>query len=305
MMTRPATELLASASSLEEAKRLFAAGADALCIGDQNFALRPAGHFDRTAIREAVALAKEYQGRIYIAVNALMHQQQLEELPDYLAFLQEIGVDAIIFGDPSVLMTARQVAPDLKLHWNTETTSTNYHTVNFWAKKGARRALLARELSLEDVLDVKRHTAIEIQAQVHGATCIFHSRRELVSNYLRHEGKEGANGPLVLQEHNRENQFYPIFEDGFGTHIISDEDLCMIEHLPTLLEAGIDSLYIEGLLKPVEYNEAVVALYRRAIDELVANPGAAIDPNWRGELESIQPQGRPLGTGFYFKAQIY
>ncbi|GAX89063.1 peptidase U32 family protein [Effusibacillus lacus] len=305
------TELLVTAGDLQEAERMLQAGADAISIGHERYALRMPGSFELPDIRDAVALARHFQAKVYVSINALLHNDSLPELNDYIRQLNEAGVDAIVFGDPAVLMASRLAASKLKLHWNTETTSTNYRTVNYWAGRGVARAILARELSMEEVLYIKQNTKIEVQVQVHGATCIFHSRRELVGNYMQHqgrmaeEGNRSRNRHMFLKEKNRSEERYPIFEDRHGTHILSAEDICMLEHLGPFLTAGIDSFKIEGLLKTADYNAAVVSLYRKAIDCLADNPNAGIHPGWLAELRSIQPPDRPLGTGFYFREQIY
>lgn len=310
-MNHKKPELLISTASLEEVERVFQAGADAVNIGTQPYALRMPGNFDLQEIREAVQIAQRFKGKAYVSVNALLHQNVLEGLEEYIRQLDERGVHAIVFGDPAVLVTVRHVAPRMPLHWNTETTSTNYRTVNYWAKKGASRAILSRELSLEAVLEIKRHTAIEIQTQIHGATCIFHSKRELVSNYMRYQDKDlnrenrDKDRMMFLKESKREQQRYPIFEDVHGTHIISSEDICMLQHLSPFITGNIDSLKIEGLLKKIEYNETVVSIYRKAIDHLSENPQGNLDPGWLEEIKQVQPKNRPLDTGFYFKEQIY
>jgi putative protease len=310
-MKKEKPELLISAASVPDVERYFRAGADAVNIGNEQYALRMPGSFSLTEIQESVAIARRYQGKVYVSINALLHHEMLSGLEEYIQQLQAYGVDAIVFGDPAVLMAVRQVAPGMRLHWNTETTSTNYHTVNYWASKGASRAVLARELSLEDVIEIKRKTSIEIQAQIHGMTCIFHSKRELVSNFLRYKGMAtpsetvGMDRGLFLKEEKRQEQKYPIFEDVHGTHIMSAEDICMLEHLHAFLQAGIDSLKIEGILKSVEYNETVVSIYRTAIDHLLDHPEDPIDPKWIEEIRKIQPANRPYGTCFYFKEQIY
>lgn len=305
------TELLVTAASIEEVERLFRAGADAVEVGNERYALRAAGNFMLPDIAEAVKIAHQYKGRIYVLMNALLHNEVLDGLEQYLHDLQEIGVDAIVFGDPAVYMAAKATVPDMKLHWNTETTSTNYRTVNYWARKGVRRAILARELSLEEVIGIKQNTDIEVQAQVHGMTCIFHSKRELVSNYMSYQGKDlmqedrRITRRLYVKQDQRDNERYPIFEDAHGTHIMSSEDLCMLEHLAPLVREGVDSLKIEGILKPIPYNETVVSIYRKAIDRLAEDPNGGIDPNWMEEIRAIQEENRPLGTGFYFKASVY
>lgn len=304
-------ELLTTAATLTELERMFQAGADAVTVGHERFALRQPGNFELDEIKQAKAIAASHGSKLYAVANALMHHDDVANLHAYIEQLVQIGVDAIIFGDPAVLMTVKQIAPALDLHWNTETTSTNYRTVNYWAGKGATRAILARELSLDAVLEIKRNTPIQVQAQVHGMTCIFHSKRELVSNYMRHQGKDPhqeiyeEQRRLFLKEDNREKQQYPVFEDRHGTHIMSAEDICMLEHLPAMMKGGIDVFKIEGIYKSAGYNEKVVSIYRKAIDHLAANPDEAINPEWLQEIQQIQDPARPLGTGFYFKQQIY
>jgi putative protease len=301
-----APELIISSGSLAEVEKVLAAGADAVTVGDERYALRAPGHFDLAMIGEAVQMAHAQGKKVYVLVNALLHHEHLDGLEQYLQQLAEKKVDAIVFGDPAVFMTAKRVAPELGLHWNTETTSTNYRTVQFWAKRGAKRALLARELSLVEVLDIKRNSPIPIQVQVHGMTCIFHSKRELVSNYLRFQQREEEwTEPLFLKEHVRKEQQYPIFEDQHGTHVMSNEDICMLEHLGQLIENQVDCFYIEGIRKSIDYNAQVVSIYRRAIDALLQDPQAPIDPSLLAQLQGIQPANRPLSTGFYFKEQIY
>ncbi|MET3288910.1 UNVERIFIED_CONTAM: putative protease [Brevibacillus sp. OAP136] len=311
MIQKQKPELVTTAANVVEVERMFLAGADAVSIGHERFALRQPGSFEPKELAEAKKIAQSHGGKLYVVVNALLHHDEVSDLQDYLKELVALQTDAIVFGDPAVLMTARQAAPGIPLHWNTETTSTNYRTVNYWAAKGATRAILARELSLEAVLAIKRNTDIEVQAQVHGMTCIFHSKRELVSNYMRHQGKDPVQElhhqarSMFVKEDNRDEQQYPIFEDRHGTNIMSAEDICMLEHLPTMMQGGIDVFKIEGILKPVSYNETVVSIYRQAIDRLAEDPVAGIDPQWLQQISQIQDKDRPLGTGFYFKQQIY
>ena len=307
-MNKP--ELLVTAKDCEEVRRLIDAGADAVFIGHQRFGLRVAGDFELDQVDEAVNIAHRKGAKVYVAVNALFHNDRLEPLAEYLTRLEQIGVDAIEFGDPAVLMTVWELGSQLKLHWHGETTSTNFETVNYWAKKGVSRAVLSRELSLENVLMIKRKTNIEIQAQVHGMTCIFHSGRRLVRNYLEHTGQEhptSREAGLYLKETKEEETHYPIYEDINGTHIMSNEDLCMLAHLPAFVDGNIDSLKIEGLFKTTAYLEKVVSIYRQALDTCLTNREAFENKldGWLGEIEAIQPPQRRLGTGFYFKEQIY
>ncbi|GAB7386480.1 peptidase U32 family protein [Bacillaceae bacterium] len=306
-------ELQITAASVEEVRRVLDAGADAVHIGGETYGLRVPGSFGLEEIAEAVALAHARGAKVYVSVNALFHNEALAGLPEYLRQLEERNVDAIIFGDPAVLMAAKETGVRLKLHWDSETTTTNFGTINYWAKKGVARAILARELNLEEVLEIKAKANAEIEVQVHGMTCIFHSKRSLVTNYLKHLGKElqaedlSHLRGLFLKEQKRNDLRYPIFEDVHGTHIMSGEDVCMIEHLAPLVAAGIDSVKIEGIMKPPEYNEAVVRIYREALALCAQDEKAYAEraPRWREEIERLQPKERPLGTGFYFKEQVY
>jgi len=306
-------ELLVSAKNLKEITLLIEAGADAINIGSEKYGLRMPGNFSLEMIKEAVQLAHRNNVKIYVSMNALLHNQDLEGIEDYVRNLDEFGVDAIVFGDPAVLLTVKEIAPKMALHWNTETTSTNYQTVNYWAEKGATRAVLARELTLNEVIDVKNHVNVEVQAQVHGMTCIFHSKRELITSYLDYTNtdkntnsenskKTSIDSGLSLREHKRPDELYPVFEDYHGTHIMSFDDICMIENIGLLIDAGINSLKIEGIMKSTDYLVQVTKLYRQAINQYIETQE---NPSLREELEKLQIDNRPLSTGFYFKEQIY
>lgn len=304
-------ELLCTAASMDELIEVIDAGADAVNIGHEQYGLRVAGNFSLDEIREAVEEAHKRNARLYVSVNAVLHNEDLTELPAYLQALWQMDVDAVVFGDPAVVMTARQVAPDLPLHWNAEVLTTNYETINYWGRKGATRAYLARELNIDAIVEIKEHAEVEIQVQVHGMTCIFHSRRDLVTNYEKFQGKEGGNAgkerSLFVTEEKREDLQYPVFEDRNGTHIMSAEDICLLENLDELLEAEIDSLKIDGVMKDTDYNIKVVSVYRRAIDACFENPDsyAEIAEQLLEEIEQIQPKNRVLTTGFLFKEQVY
>lgn len=308
-MKRSRPELLTTAGTIEEAKELFTAGADAIAVGDRTYALRTPGHFSLPMIQELIPFAHQAGKKLYVLVNGLLHHDALEKLDQYVEQLAELQVDALIFGDPAVLMAARQVAPQMKLHWSTETTSTNYRTVQYWANKGVARAVLARELTMAEIIAIKEHSGIEIQIQVHGATCIFHSKRELVGNYLRHQGKEdlftSPERSRYLQEQTREAQIYPVWEDDHGTHVWSNEDICLIQHLQPFMESGIDAFYLEGFMKPISCQRELVRIYKSAIDASAAGEYAERMGEWMAAIQAIQPENRPLGTGFIFKEQIY
>ncbi|MET3507480.1 peptidase U32 family protein [Halalkalibacter oceani] len=305
-------ELLVTPKDLDAVSRVFAAGADAVIIGEERYGLRLAGEFSRADIRAAVTIAHEQGKRVYVAMNAIFHNDKVGELADYVAFLQEAGVDAIVFGDPAVLMTVRQAAPGMRLHWNTETTATNWYTANYWGKKGAARAVLARELSMDEIVEIKENAEVEIEVQVHGMTCMFQSKRTLIGNYMQFQGKNLAverrtkDRQLWLYDAEREAR-YPIFEDENGTHIMSPNDICIIDELEEIIEAGVDSFKIDGILKETDYLEKVTALYREAIDLCADEPEQYAEKKEAllAEAEALQPQNRKLDTGFFFKETVY
>ncbi|MNY13286.1 putative protease YhbU precursor [compost metagenome] len=308
-MNKP--ELVISCGSTAELKQMILAGADAVIIGEDRYGLRMPGEMKLDEIGEAVTWAHEHKAKVYVAVNNILDNQTLEGLKEYLAALQSYGVDAIIFGDPAVVMTVRQLAQPLPMHWNAEMTSTNYATANYWGKQGAIRVVLARELNMEQVLDFKAKSEIPVEVQVHGITNIYHSKRELVKNYMAHQGNKSEEDRskergLFLIEHERRDQRYPVYEDRNGTHIMSSEDFCMLENLPELIDGNIDSLKIEGLLKSSQYNETVVRSYRAAIDAYVANPeGYEFQQEWLDAITELQDPEREVSYGFFYKEQVY
>lgn len=309
-MNKP--ELLVTPTSVEDIGPLVSAGADAFVVGEQRYGLRLAGDFTREDVKEAVQLAHKHGKKVYVAMNALFHNDKVPELEGYISFLNEINVDAIIFGDPAVLMAARSAAPDMKLHWNTETTATNWYTCNYWGRKGAKRAVLAREINMDAIIEIKENAEVEIEVQVHGMTAMFQSKRSLLGNYYEYQGKalEVENRKqeknMFLHDKERENK-YPIFEDENGTHIMSPNDICIIDELQEMIEAGIDSFKIDGILKTPEYIAEVTKLYRKAIDLCVEDPDQydEIKDGLLNEVEEIQPANRPLDTGFFFKETVY
>ncbi|MCM3091366.1 MULTISPECIES: peptidase U32 family protein [unclassified Cytobacillus] len=305
-------ELLVTPTSVEDIETLVSAGADAFVVGEQRYGLRLAGEFTREDVKEAVEIAHRHGKKVYVAMNALFHNDKVPELEGYISFLKEVSADAIIFGDPAVLMAARSAAPDMKLHWNTETTATNWYTCNYWGRKGAKRAVLAREINMDAIIEIKENADVEIEVQVHGMTAMFQSKRSLLGNYYEYQGKaleienRKQEKSMFLHDKERENK-YPIFEDENGTHIMSPNDICIIDELQEMIEAGIDSFKIDGILKSPEYIIEVTKLYRKAIDLCVEDPDQ-YDESKDGlltEVEEIQPANRPLDTGFFFKETVY
>ncbi|CEG27969.1 peptidase U32 family protein [Bacillus sp. B-jedd] len=309
-MKRP--ELLVTPTSIEDISTLADAGADAFIVGEERYALRLAGEFNREAVREAIHLAHGKGKKVYVSMNALFHNEKVDELADYLSFVYEAGADAVVFGDPAVLMAAREAAPDLKLHWNTETTGTNWYTCNYWGRKGAKRAVLAREINMDSIIEIKENAEVEIEVQVHGMSCMFQSKRSLLGNYFLYQGKameienRRLEKDMFLHDKERGNK-YPIFEDSNGTHIMSPNDICIIDELQDMLEAGVDSFKIDGIMKSPAYIIEVTSLYRQAIDLYTADPDKydEMKEQLLEKIEAIQPPSRPLDTGFYFKETVY
>jgi putative protease len=305
-------ELLATAASLEEAAALLDAGADALLIGDERFGMRLAGHFSLEDTADVVEMAHARSCKVYAGLGGLMSNRLLDELPAYVKALGEIGVDGVEFGDPAVLTTVKTEAPGVNLHWNAEMTSTNYATANYWGRKGATRVVLARELNMDEMTEMVPLLEVEAQVQVHGMTNIYHSKRKLVESYMSHQGRPSEGGSLgkerglFLIEEERDDQKFPIYEDENGTHIMSPDDICILEDLHILMAAGVQSFKIEGLLKSTAYNVAVVKTYRKAIDLYVADPeGYSFQEDWMEAIRTLQDPERELSFGFFYKEQVY
>lgn len=306
-------ELLVTPQSIEHITALLEAGADAFVIGEQKFGLRLAGDFTVAQVEEATKLIHAAGKKVYVAVNALFHNDRLDALDEYLVEMQRIGVDALLFGDPAVIIAVRENNVTIPLHWNPETTATNFFQVNYWGERGSKRAVLARELSVDEVIEIKENTKHEIEVQVHGMTCMFQSKRALLGNYFlyRDEAMEienrKENKNMFLHDKERKNK-YPIYEDMNGTHIFSPNDMCIIEELNELFEAGIDSFKIDGVLQTFDYTVTVTKLYRQAIDMYFEQGEDAYD-DIKSELfeqiEAIQPALRPLDTGFIYKETVY
>jgi U32 family peptidase len=305
-------ELLVTPTSVEDILPLIEAGADAFIVGEQKFGLRLAGEFSPEEVKKTVEIAHAHGKKVYVAMNAIFHNDRIPMLEEYIAFLNDIHADAIVFGDPAVLMAAKEAAPDMKLHWNTETTATNWYTCNYWGRKGAKRAVLAREINMDAVVEIKENAEVEIEVQVHGMTCMFQSKRSLLGNYFEYQGKaleienRKQQNNMFLHDKERNNK-YPIFEDENGTHIMSPNDICIIDELQEMVEAGVDSFKIDGILKDRDYLVAVTKLYRKGIDLAVSEPDEYEDAkdDLLSQAEELQPEGRQVDTGFFFKETVY
>ncbi len=318
-MNKP--ELVVNVGSLEDIKRLVRAGANAVIVGEHKFGVRLPNDMQIHQIQDAVAWCHRHGTKVYVAVNQIFDHDTIPDLEAYLHELQLADVDALLYTDPAVVMINRQLVRPLALHWSGDMTSTNYGSANFWAKQGASRVVLARELNLEEIKECKRNVQIDIQIQVHGITNIYHSKRHLVQSYyqyMQNKQQQSHNLPtsskiemprdaeLYLIERERPDQCYPIYEDRSGTHIMSSEDICMLENMDDILALQCESLKIEGFMKSLTYNETVVRSYRAAIDAYVSNPEQYVcDPKWLTAIAALQDPKRELNFGFYYKEQVY
>lgn len=308
------TELLVTPKSLSHIETLIEKGADAFVIGEEKFGLRLAGEFNREEMKKAVEIIHRAGKKAYAAVNGIFHNYHIPAIEDYIAFLHEIRVDRIIFGDPAVVMIVKQQENPIPLNWNAETLVTNHFQCNYWGRRGAKRAVLARELSLEEILNIKENSDVEIEVQVHGMTCMFQSKRMLLGNYYTFQDRQmkiqrneaATDSQLLLYDEERDNK-YPVFEDYNGTHIMSPNDICLIEELEPLFEAGIDSLKIDGVLQTEEYINVATEQYREAIDLYEEDPDTYEDEKFMlvDPIEAIQPEHRPFDEGFYYKQTVY
>lgn len=305
-------ELLVTPKSINHIKALLEAGADAFVIGEQKFGLRLAGEFSIEDVKEATTLIHAAGKKVYVAMNAIFHNDRVPMLAPYMTALDEIGVDAIYFGDPAVVMTKRETGSQTPLHWDAETIATNWFQANYWGKRGATRAYLARELGVEEIVEIKENANVEIEVQVHGMTCMFQSKRPLLGNYFLYQNQameiENRQDARNMYLHDKErNNKYPIYEDLNGTHIYSPADMCIVDELEELFEANIDVLRIEGVLQEEAYVVTVVEQYRKAIDVFYEDEDAYFDMKEElvEAIEDVQPTLRPLDTGFFFKETVY
>ncbi|MGE5652946.1 MAG: peptidase U32 family protein [Bacillota bacterium] len=304
-MNKP--ELLAPAGNLEKLEMALAYGADAVYCGGTAYGLRTrAGNFTLDELAKGITLAHGLGKRVYVTVNIIPHNDDLIGLDDYLKQLAEIKVDALIVSDPGILTIAQRAVPGMELHFSTQASVTNWATSQFWFDHGVRRIVLARELSLAEISDVVSKTSGEIETFIHGAMCISYSGRCLLSSYMT--GRDANRGDCAqacrwnyhLVEETRPGQYMPVFEDEQGTHIMNSKDLCLIEHVPDLVEAGIHAFKIEGRMKSVHYVATVTKVYREAIDHYCADPaGYRFNPSWLDEI--AKASHRDYTTGFYFQ----
>jgi putative protease len=295
-------ELLAPAGSFAKLQAAVHYGADAVYLGGRQFSLRAhATNFNNNEIGDAVTYAHERGVKVYVTVNILAHNRDLTELPAYLESLGKAEVDGLIISDPGVMRSARNIVPELPIHLSTQANVTNLESARFWQEQGVKRINTARELSLTEISEIKQGTDLEIESFVHGALCISYSGRCLLSCYLT--GRSANQGDCAhpcrynynLVEEKRPGQFFPVEEDERGTYIFNSRDLCLLDRLPELLEAGVDCLKIEGRMKTIYYTGAVTRVYRAALDHLYANwPDEGLpklDDHFMAELSKIGSRG--------------
>ena len=302
-MNKP--ELLSPAGDMERLEMALAYGADAVYLAGSAFGMRAfAGNFDRPGLARAVELAHAGGVRVHVTCNTLARNDEIARLPEYLEYLDSIGVDAVIAAGVDVLRLCQRHAPHVQIHMSTQTGITNYEMVRVWHELGASRAILARELSLDEVAEIcaRAPRGMEVEAFVHGAMCVSWSGRCLLSNYMtgRDAGRGACAQPCryqyALVEEKRPGEYFPIAEENGETFILNSRDMCMIDHVPELMAAGLHSLKIEGRAKSAYYTGMVTAAYRHAID--AAAQGHPLDPVWRDEVDKVSH--RHYSTGFYF-----
>ncbi len=312
-------ELLVPAGSLETLKVAVVYGADAVYIGGEAFGLRAkAKNFTLEEIAEGIAFAHEHHTKVYVTANIFAHNEDLPGIREYFTKLRDIQPDALIISDPGVFSAAKEICPQIEVHISTQANNTNYETFLFWHRLGAKRVVCARELSLEELRDIRARIPqeMEIEAFVHGAMCISYSGRCLLSNYFT--GRDANQGECThpcrwkyaLVEEMRPGEYLPVYENERGTYIFNSKDLCMVGHIPDLIEAGIDSFKIEGRMKTALYIATVARTYRRAIDDYYVSK-ELYQQNMPWYLEQISSGTyRQFTTGFFYgkpsdQAQIY
>ena len=313
------TELLIPAGSLDVLKTAVIYGADAVYIGGEAFGLRAKAHnFSLSEMKEGIQFAHERGVKVYVTANILAHNQDLPGVEEYFKELGEIGPDALIISDPGVFDIAKKVLPQVEIHISTQANNTNYGTFWFWHELGARRVVTARELSLEEIREIRRNIPedMEIESFIHGAMCISYSGRCLLSNYFT--GRDANQGACThpcrwkysVVEETRPGEYMPVYENERGTYIFNSKDLCMIGHMEDILSSGIDSLKIEGRMKTALYVATVARTYRKAIDDCLEDP-----EKYRKNMPWYQEQirsctYRQFTTGFFYgkpdeTSQIY
>ena len=301
-------ELLAPAGNLEKLKVAVMYGADAVYVGGLKYGLRTgAQNFTLDELTEGINFAHERGKRVYLTLNIIPHNDDLEGLPGYVKQLKGLLLDGIIISDPGIMSIVKDIIPEMEIHLSTQTSTTSYAAVNFWYQQGIRRIILARELSLVEIKEIIEKTPddMKIETFVHGAMCISYSGRCLLSNYMT--GRDANRGSCAhpcrwkyhLVEEKRPGEYFPVTEDEKGAYFFNSKDLCMIEHIPSLIDAGISAFKIEGRMKSAYYVANIVKAYRHVIDNYLSNPeGYRFDEKWLNEIKKTS--NRCFTHGFYF-----
>ena len=298
-------ELLAPAGDMERLEMAVAYGADAVYLAGTAFGMRSfAGNFTPEELKRAVDLCHKKGVRVHVTCNTMPRNDEVARLPEWLTYLDQVGVDAVILADVGVMALAGKYAPHVQRHISTQASIVNYETARAWHDLGADRVILARELSLDEIREIRAKTPpeLELEAFAHGAMCVSYSGRCLLSNYMT--GRDSNRGACAqpcrykyaLMEEKRPGEYFPVYEDEKGTYIMNSRDMCTIDHVAELIDAGLDSLKLEGRAKSAYYAAIVTGAYRHAIDAALA--GQPLDPVWRDEVEHISH--RHYSTGFYF-----
>jgi len=301
-------ELLAPAGSLEKLKTAFIYGADAVYIGGEEFSLRVAAeNFTFEEMAEGVKYAHDRGKKVYLTANIIPHNVDIDQYAEFIKSAYETGVDAVLVSDLGMFAITKEICPDLEIHISTQANNVNYKSACMWHEMGAKRVVVAREMSFEEIAEIRERTpeTLELEAFVHGAMCISYSGRCLLSNYMTNrDSNQGAcshpcRWNYYLMEEKRPGEYMPVFENERGTFIYNSKDLCMIEHIDDLIKSGIDSLKIEGRVKTEYYLATVVKAYRDAIDTYFDDPeNFKFDPKWLEELKKVSH--RDYTTGFYY-----
>ncbi len=301
-------ELLAPAGDLEKLKIAIIYGADAVYFGGEMFSLRAgAGNLSFEEMKEGIAFAHERGKRCYLAMNIFAHNADIEPLTEYLKKLSTIDLDAFIISDPGIVDLVKEIIPDAEIHLSTQANMTNYRTANFWYKLGVKRLVLARELTFPEIRQIRENIPedMELESFVHGAMCISYSGRCLLSNFMiERDANRGmcahpCRWKYSLVEEKRPGEYFPVEEDERGTYILNSRDLCMIEHIPQLMENGIMSAKIEGRMKSIFYVATIIHAYRQAIDAYMEDPdNYTFNEEWLNEVKKVSH--REFTTGFYF-----
>ena len=303
MIKKP--ELLAPAGNFEKLEIAIHYGADAVYLAGKDFSLRNfSGNFTRGELESAIRLAHEHGVKVYVAVNIYTRNFERGPLEDYLKEIGDLAPDAVIVSDPGVISLCRSLIPHIDIHLSTQANTTNFTALEFWKENGVKRVNLARELSLKEIQEISVMNILQTEVFIHGAMCVSYSGRCLLSSFLsqRDSNRGLCSHPCrwryAVVEEQRPGEFMPIMEDTRGTYLFNSRDLCMIDHIPELVDAGISSLKIEGRMKGVNYLATVLKTYRSAIDSYCRNPEAyTVDPKWHSELNLIF--NRTYSTGFY------